>query len=575
MTRPDETSEPAQSLSPETPGDAPAAPPPGADARRLHATTLFLNLIVSLPAFAFLLYPLWRNPDASGVFNLVISILYGAIALPLLAVRYFRFSYWLTPDELVIVSGVFNRQQRSIPVERVQNVQIEQGVLPRLLGTAKVRVETAGSSGAEGVLEYVGLAEAQRIRQAIRVFQRDAAAQQARATELDEPAGPEASAPQIATPTPLLDEADARDAPADRTLWAMPVREVLLSGAFRFSLLFIAFFFSLLQFVGPDTDAIIDWFQRGRFRPFAEAVEASPWLALAAFVLTAILLSWLTGIVTAFNRYYGFTLTEAESKLNVRYGLLTRQEGTIPLRRVQAILLRANMLMARFGWARLEAQTMGANPDQQGHRVAVPFAQRDALWSEVVPAIRPAEPPKMWQPVSRLTIRRAFIRGSVMLTLIVAPLAYWASPWFALGALLLGPLWLYARARHRGLGYAFDGHFLFVRRGVFQRTVWVLPLDKFQVFYRHATLFQRRLGLATVLVDTAGAAALRTPYVIDLPEDEAATLTERLYAAFAVPARKPDGDGHLDPPEPGDPLGPTSPPADARDATLTPLPPEP
>ena len=508
----------------------PLAPTPD-DGHRLHVLTLVQRVLKSLPALVLATLPLLarRSADGGNAFFLGFFVLYGAVALPLMLVQYLRFRYWITPREIVIHSGVFTRRKRNIPLERIQNIEVERSLLPRLLGTAKVKIETAGSTTTEGVLEYVTVAEAERIRQVVRSFQRRATTEPA--------AAPAPGAPAASVAAPALVSPPAAEEEDRRLLATMPARRVWLSGMFRFSLLYIALIFSAMQYLfdvfGLDPDELafrIARAMRGGLPPYAEAVQASPWFFGIAVALAAALLGWLTGVLVNVNRYHGFRLWRVGDKLQKRHGLLTLTDRTIPLKKVQALLWRSNPLMRRFGWYRLELQTMGYDVGQQGHQVAVPFAKRDEILA-LAPQIRPFALPEVFTPVSRLTIRRRLIRYSVVWLGALAPLAYFfpVALWGLLALPLLGYL---AVLQYRHHGYAFAGGLLYVRRGVFRQHLWILPVERFQVFYAEATYFQRRLGLASVYVDTAGAGTFSTPEIDDVEAGTAGTLVQELYRHF-------------------------------------------
>jgi len=134
---------------------------PFAEGQRLHPLTFVQRIIKSLPALFVALLPLIaRSSDTSTIVTIGFLAVYGVIALPLILLQYLRFQYWITPKEVVIHSGVLTRRKRNIPLDRIQNIVIERSLLPRLLGTAKVKIETAGSTSTEGVLEYVSFDEA-------------------------------------------------------------------------------------------------------------------------------------------------------------------------------------------------------------------------------------------------------------------------------------------------------------------------------------------------------------------------------------------------------------------------------
>lgn len=504
---------------------------PGVDVKRLHPMTLIQRVILSLPGFVILLLPVVRSPSTTSWFNLGFAVLYGLITLPLIFLQYQRFRYWITPKELVIHSGVLTRRRRNIPVDRIQNIEIERKLLPRLLGTARVKVVTAGSDSAEGVLEYVSVPEANRIREAIRILQLH--------VQGDDPGE-----------TTVLDSSVA---PAVATLDVQPLirltlERVLLSGVFRFSLLYIAIIFSALQFFEPDPEVLVDFLTRGRFGEWTAMVVQSPWMAALGGMVAAALLSWVSGILVNLNKFYDFRLSLEGNRLHKKHGLLTIAEGTIPLKKIQTLIYRTNPLMSRFGWRALELQTMGLNVREHGHQVAVPFAKAAEI-RPIEKLIFPVVWPERLLPVSRLTIRRMSIRYGFVLAAIATTVSFWWQP--AVWAFTLIPLiiaWAYLQYRHHG--YAASDHALVIRRGFIRRMMWYIPIEKFHVFYVTQSIFQRRLNLKTFYVDTAGASAMHFPIIVDLPADQADLLLRQLFEVYQKSGHADDS--AIQPPVPTD-----------------------
>jgi len=131
-------------------------------AQRLHPLTVGIRLLRGIPALLLAVIPLRASLGGAteglgniGAFLVFIPMaLYGMVVLPLIVAAYLRFSYRITTKEIVIRSGIFRRQKRNIPLERIQNVAIVRTLLPRTMGLATVKIMTAGSDTAEGVLEY-------------------------------------------------------------------------------------------------------------------------------------------------------------------------------------------------------------------------------------------------------------------------------------------------------------------------------------------------------------------------------------------------------------------------------------
>jgi putative membrane protein len=314
---------------------------------------------------------------------------------------------------------------------------------------------------------------------------------------------------------------------------------VLLSGAFRFSLLYLAVIFSVLELFNPET--LIQRFIRAdRLDWLTEVMFSHPALAIFASVLVAVILGWISGIAVHLARYYDFQLWLDGDKLRKRHGLFTVTEGTIPLDKVQTLILRTNPLMRAFGWYELKVQTIGINVEEQGHRVIAPFAGGDRLL-ELARRVRTFELPESFTSVSPLTIRRRFFRYTAVLTALLLPTVYfWPVGWPYLGGVAL-PWWGFglvplilgwALLQYRNHEYAASEDGFYIRRGVVSHYLWIVPVEKFHVFHATASIFQRRLGLKTLFVDTAGAATFAYPEVIDVPADEADAQFNTLYQRF-------------------------------------------
>ena len=62
--------------------------------------------------------------------------------------------YTLTDQRIMIQTGVFSRQEKIIPIDRVQDCTTRQSLIGRIFGYGRVEVDAAGAQGAE-VLQYL------------------------------------------------------------------------------------------------------------------------------------------------------------------------------------------------------------------------------------------------------------------------------------------------------------------------------------------------------------------------------------------------------------------------------------
>src|SRR3546814_15845103 len=108
--------------------------------------------------------------------------------------------------------------------------------------------------------------------------------------------------------------------------------------------------------------------------------------------------------------------------------------------------------------------------------------------------------------------------------------------WALLAA--LPPLLAVALLERRFHRYGLLSDLLFVRRGVWRQQLWIVPVAKVQSLRLSRSWLQRRLGLATLAVDTAGAPAMNAPPIVDVREARAQALAPEL-----APRLRPQASG--------------------------------
>lgn len=470
--------------------------------RRLHPATFVTRTIRSLPQYMLGIPAAVGFMSDSGFHALLLFAAAGLAAASFGAYLFWRrFAYGVGAQEIVIESGVLHRQRRVIPFERIQDIDIERGPLARLFGTAKVRIETGGGAKDEGNLDSVGLSEAYRLRAVLR--RRDSAATAA-----------------------VAEDKYAVEPGQEPLLFHMDLKRVLLAGLFNFSLVYIAVIFGSFQYLealfGIDVMAM-EWVE-----PARSLAAAATWGLTALAILFILLLGVTAGVLRTIARDYDFRLTRVSGGLRRRRGLFTLSEALIPFNRVQLSIIRSGAVARLFGWFRLEFQTLSADAGKAGNQVAAPFGREQEIW-RVLAHVSPEDlPPEQdYIRVSKRHILRQSLRWTAWLVLPIAGASIvW--PW-ALGLLLLLPFLIGAAAlQWRHHRYCLTPVCLYVRQGFMSRRLWILPYERIQGLAVDEGPLQRRLELATLAVDTAGASALRPLQIVNLPVAQTQALADKL-----------------------------------------------
>lgn len=505
-------------------------PPPGAAAvvlahGHLHPAILLLRLVDALRQVVL---PLLLGLVADQPWFLVLAGGLFVLQLGYAVARYLTLEYTLTSEELRVREGLLERQERRIPLDRIQDLGFESTILRRALGLAVVLVETASGRGVEARLDSLARRDAEHLREVL------LAARAARPSPA--PAADERPSPTAAT-TPAA--AAAAPVPMPEPEWVVHRStggELLQRGLTDLRLsAFVVTGFAALQFA--DQFGLLV-----RLRGAAGSFER--WLASFSPLMTVLLLAGLVlatiaiGVVTTtlgnLVQFHGFTLLLRGDVLQRRYGLLTTRQKTLPRARVQRVTIEQPWLRRLLGLGVVKADSAGTSRSEgqdvaAGWDVVVPLTRIHSAYA-LLPALLPGlEHCRFgWQNGSKKLIGRTAVQG--LMLAVVATAAAWqglgAPALFAFG---LVPLWAVLGVLiWRNLGYALDGGFLALRHGIVGRYSSFVPLEKVQAVVVQQSPLSQLLGLATLTVYVAGGSPTRLP---DL------TLVDARALAAAIAAR--------------------------------------
>lgn len=493
---------------------------PDSDWQRLHPATLLLA-IVKLGPRSLQFLPAVAAVGFTGRWWLVAPMLLAflLISFAFTWLHWMRFRFAVGADEVVIESGVLSRQHRTIPFDRIQDVSIEQGIVARALGIAKVGFETgAGGKENDASLDAIGLDAAQALRTTIRAHR---------------------SAPVVAPAE--ADAAEAAPATEDRLLFAMGPRRLLIAGLFNFSLAALAivggamqFFDNLLPF---DFNIFnpMDWIEIAEGYGLDTWLLAHRWIAGIGAAISLLFIGFASGIATMMFANWGFRLTREPRALRRTRGLTTRTDVAVPVKRVQAAIVVTGWFRKRFGWHELRLQSLASDGEKERDHQVVPLGtldEIDPVLNEV--AIARPDVAQPWEHSHHIVAIGpaigavcAMTGGSVALVM-GSPVGWLGLVAAPLIALIAG----WAARYHR---WADIGDLVAIRRGVWKPKMTLLPHASVQSVDLKTDFILRPLGLATLVFGVPGGSSLASHEIPAIPLGVAKDLRLRILAR-ALPA---------------------------------------
>ena len=492
-----------------------ALPVDGAE-RRLHPWSWLFVLVQQLRQFIVPLIALavFGGGGGPGGFWAGIGPLVAVGVLVLISVlQYFTYRYRVGRDSLSVREGWLHRSLREIPYSRIHNVVLHQTVLHRMFDVAEVRLESAGGQKPEAQMRVLRLDQALALENLIK-----------HRGQL-----PDADAPVVAVDS----------------LLALSTGEVVRLGLVsNRGMVVMAAAFGAAWQVFPER-LMADYFEGFARQLFGYASHLQyGWITTAAAGLALVLLAMalLRGlsVLLALLQYHGFRLSEERRRLMVERGLLSRLRTSVARRRIQAWTLREGFLHRLFKRRSLHIDTAVAERQGQGDQRALkelaPIATPEACDALVQHLLPQANWPRTdWRPLPARAWWRLFLPTALVLGGVCAAFTLGLQQPWALLLLLWLPWSAYAsRQQARRAAYAVDERLVAVRGGWWSRYWRFAEIDKLQALRLVRSPIDRRLGTASLWLDTAGASGFAPPlHLRFLPEAEARALYQQLGTALA------------------------------------------
>jgi len=341
---------------------SPAVVPADGQFRRLHPLSPLIRGARGIGVVGALVsYQAWGSAGWRALAIAAAVIVLGWFVVAWIAWRFTGFR--VAERELHVRDGILSRRQRTIPLERVQAVDVVRPALARLFGLAEVRMEVVGGGkDAEAPLAYLTTAEAERLRVHLLRLAADAGA-------------PAAGVPDL----PIDDTQPAAAATVTTAvggLFRVNHQRLVLSQLLTVNTLSAPFLlvFPILEFTSEDPS-------------------------------TATVFTFVSGIVGLIQvpvrrllGEWGFTVGRDADGLRVHRGMLDVRNQTIPLSRIQAVRIRRPLLWRPFGWVRIEIDVAGygqGGEHESGRSALVPVAlaaEAFAVLHAVLPTVPEAGP---------------------------------------------------------------------------------------------------------------------------------------------------------------------------------------
>ncbi|NNE26813.1 MAG: PH domain-containing protein [Saprospiraceae bacterium] len=417
-------------------------------------------------------------------------------------VAFFRHRYFIKDSKLIVTKGVFKKTRLEIPLDRIQSVNFQQGIIHQLFDVVKLEMDTAGSAKNEMELYALEEERAQQLSEII-LSHKKATSKKDR---------------EINTST---QERKRVFTLSLFQLFKVGITEnhIRSGGVILF---FFIWLFDNLRELGLD--------MYGRMEEYAPDAEQVSQNLFIVFMLIAliVIVSLIISMVRTVLKYFDLNMFRLADGFVVKSGLLNKKEYAAKDRKIQMMEWSQNLLqsMAKIYELTMKQASSVQVSDKRALKVvglSKPDIEQTAAYIFK----------KLKQEIDRLVpkkvngyylLRRILIAAYIFAPGMIATLYLGITPVTIILTSLLLFIYFASLLKYYKKKYAVGENVVVVEGGTFGRRREFAEVYKAQAVEITTTPFQRRRKLATLhLINASGAIIIP-----EIPFDEALQLRDRI-----------------------------------------------
>jgi putative membrane protein len=449
------------------------------------------NVFISL---LILLLPGHKSQMFQYIFTALVIILPVVSAL----IKWYRFTYIVTDDEIRIKSGLFVIENTFIKKERIQSVSITEGIIQQIFRVVSVKIEVAGGKKNDCIINAILKEDAKKLLKQLHLSKK----------------------------IPIDNNIDTKEQKSEvdsdkitsNAVLSVSIKRLILAGITSFEVgLGAAIFASIFS-------NIEDLIPSGVFRSIYIQLQSFSFLMFFLLFIICLVFALCFTTLRYVLKFANFKLSFSGTHLNISRGLFEKNEFSLSTKRIHGIVIQEGFFRQLIGFATVYVEAVGASDKQENKRHVIhPFIKKKDIpmfLHTFIPMIDYTE--AVHSPPSRA--RKGYYGRSVTLFFLISLLLVsipFIHTWI-FSILLVGLI--IGEIRYQYAGFSLIGRTLILRSGFFSKTTAIIPKDRIQVLTQQQSFLQKNSKLKTISATILSSQFGRTYKVRSLDELDVNTI---------------------------------------------------
>lgn len=428
------------------------------------------------------------SSNTEGYFLYFLAAGFG-VALIGGAVGWWVFKYRVFEDELQIRKGIIVKNKVYMSKDRIQVIDITEGLLQRAFGLVKVEVKTAGGGTESATISAISREDAEALRSELRKNNNG-------------------------TTDGVETKADEEVEDEILGSWKLSTKDLVFAAFTSGNFGLIA---SILGAISGQMDEFINE------ETIEYVYEAMPGYSnvtvIISLIVAIIVISWVLSFLGVIFRYSDFRLEKTSKELIITSGLLERKHITVPFDRIQAVRFVEGIIRQPFGYGMIYVESAGFDQSQNGRSIVIaPFVSASNVSAFIKQFLTEYDEPEFEIRPSKNVLFR-YIRRPNYFMLLLIPMAWYFLDYGWLLVFTIPFLGYLGWLRYRDAALALGDGILRIRYRVLSRTTAIVKKSRIQNINLSQNPFQKRRNIQNLTVTAASGAGGMGFEIADIDQD--------------------------------------------------------
>jgi putative membrane protein len=267
-----------------------------------------------------------RIDEMNKIYLLATAIAVFVLVSIIAYLKYRNFTFFLDEEneEFIVNTGIINKSRLAIPLDKIQQVNINQSLIQKFIGVHELQVDTAGSSEKEVSIKAITHELASELK-----------------TRLLE--GSKNSTKQVLEADSAKTLNQEESTPFIKISLASLFKTGITSNYARSFALLFAFFITVFQYVEDFVEAT--GYEDDPFDTINTELVLKFFVLIILFI---VVLTLLVNLSRTILKYYNYQITKQQNGLLLSFGLLNTRNTIIKPERVQSVIVGGNFFQKKM-----------------------------------------------------------------------------------------------------------------------------------------------------------------------------------------------------------------------------------